>query len=1013
MAEILAKRASSLPAARITSKKPKASRRSINKTATSQEHKAQITSAANAYFPPSYGPCQAGIKIFAIGNIGTDTVIGGWFAFGEIEEITKIRCNGDDVPGTVTITEYTGTTSQTADPTLQSAISGYNDDLVLNIGGTDIGIAYIVARIPAGAVKGFPCFTVEWKGNKNIYDPRDSSTAYSDNPALCFRDWLKSSVYGPNFDVDDDTVKTAADACDEAVGDTWTQNTAKSLGDFVVPTTGNTLNRSYECTTAGTTGSTEPAWNTTIGNTTNDGSAVWTCRDGRRRICGMLMDSRADVSSWIETWRTAAGCMVNWGENGIEMIPDRPRATDHTFKHADAEIREIPSLELFKEGLANRPNVIQVIYTNTSGNPWRDGTDARVAAAGVDAGTVQERLSIVRMPWIHRKAQAMREATERYNAAALTDLGFSLPVFDKGLKVKSGDVSEVTHPIGLTDKPVRVMGTTQDAPGKWTIDYWEYDPAVYSDHMETEPTYPDFKLHTGIEVDFASQITGSEKPANNADKTLAQLAGTGVNIAHPRYSSFEEDTLPPTAYGNGTVSLEESISYFGGNSLKMVASDDDHWLFLAVTHTTYNIKLTPNKKWILSAYVRCDAAAKAIQLWLKTSDGVHHRAKGDNSNTTHASADTWKRVYGVVDLSADDSTQANIRLDNDGGAGVTMYWDGIMLEPQIGEVETPSVYSKPPLSGAVQGWEHSSDVTKIDGGDIYTGSVTAAKITVDDLSAINADMGTITAGNITLDDSGFIRTTGKDNYADTTAGIFLGYDTDAYKFNIGDANSYIKWSGSALDVQMASGETFKLYGSFSMYSGSYINFYDSGGTPSLIGQMYWNTDTVYLSAGTGTDLALQAGSDIELDPGGDVIIGDTDLLRPYSAGSSSIGSATYPFSDIIYRGSIVSYYSTTATGSMQSTSTAFWVQANTGKWLGLEGPAGISCKGNFIANAHNTYELGSATNAAWKKIWGVNLNISGADVTIGSATNYFMLWFKATGDSWAAGTAVHAYIVPV
>jgi hypothetical protein len=98
---------------------------------------------------------------------------------------------------------------------------------------------------------------------------------------------------------------------------------------------------------------------------------------------------------------------------------------------------------------------------------------------------------------------------------------------------------------------------------------------------------------------------------------------------------------------------------------------------------------------------------------------------------------------------------------------------------------------------------------------------------------------------------------------------------------------------------------------------------------------------------------------------------------------------------------------------MQSTSTAFWVQANTEKWLGLEGPAGISCKGNFIANAHNTYELGSATDDAWKKIWGVNLNISGADVTIGSATNYFMLWFKATGDSWAAGTAVHAYIVPV
>jgi hypothetical protein len=32
----------------------------------------------------------------------------------------------------------------------------------------------------------------------------------------------------------------------------------------------------YVCTTAGTTGATEPTWDTTIGNTTNDGTAVWT-----------------------------------------------------------------------------------------------------------------------------------------------------------------------------------------------------------------------------------------------------------------------------------------------------------------------------------------------------------------------------------------------------------------------------------------------------------------------------------------------------------------------------------------------------------------------------------------------------------------------------------------------------------------------------------------------------------------------------------------------------------------
>jgi len=46
-------------------------------------------------------------------------------------------------------------------------------------------------------------------------------------------------------------------------------------------------------------------------------------------------------------------------------------------------------------------------------------------------------------------------------------------------------------------------------------------------------------------------------------------------------------------------------------------------------------------------------------------------------------------------------------------------------------------------------WRHATDVTKIDGGDIYTNTVTATQINVSQLSAIAADMGTITAGTIT------------------------------------------------------------------------------------------------------------------------------------------------------------------------------------------------------------------------------------------------------------------------
>lgn len=50
----------------------------------------------------------------------------------------------------------------------------------------------------------------------------------------------------------------------------------------------------------------------------------------------------------------------------------------------------------------------------------------------------------------------------------------------------------------------------------------------------------------------------------------------------------------------------------------------------------------------------------------------------------------------------------------------------------------------------VGGWAHASDTTKIDGGDIYTGSVTAAKITVTNLAALSADLGAVTAGSIVV-----------------------------------------------------------------------------------------------------------------------------------------------------------------------------------------------------------------------------------------------------------------------
>ena len=87
------------------------------------------------------------------------------------------------------------------------------------------GIAYAYYRLEYSAdsfPNGVPEMTCLIKGKK-VYDPRDATTAWSDNPALCVRDYLTNSAYGLGegaSSIDDDQVKIAADVCDNTIYDT-------------------------------------------------------------------------------------------------------------------------------------------------------------------------------------------------------------------------------------------------------------------------------------------------------------------------------------------------------------------------------------------------------------------------------------------------------------------------------------------------------------------------------------------------------------------------------------------------------------------------------------------------------------------------------------------------------------------------------------------------------------------------------------------------------------------------
>ena len=117
------------------------------------------------------------------------------------------------------------------------------------------GIAYIYVRLAFDAdvyPNGIPTFTAEIKGKK-VFDPRTNTTGWSDNPALCVRDYLTSTGYGLGEDpdnIDDDLTKAAADICDQTVfsatryttnGSFTTGATPYDLISSILPSMGGSL----------------------------------------------------------------------------------------------------------------------------------------------------------------------------------------------------------------------------------------------------------------------------------------------------------------------------------------------------------------------------------------------------------------------------------------------------------------------------------------------------------------------------------------------------------------------------------------------------------------------------------------------------------------------------------------------------------------------------------------------------------------------------------------------------
>jgi predicted phage tail protein len=143
---------------------------------------------------------------------------------------------------------HTGADDQPADEELVEAVSEWTTAHRLR------GTAYLYTRLKYDQdvfPGGVPTITALVNGRK-VYDPRDTSTAFSNNPALCIRDYLTNTRYGRGIDsslIDDTSFSAAANYCDETVT-IGGQSVARYTCDGVVDTGRTSLENIKELLTA-------------------------------------------------------------------------------------------------------------------------------------------------------------------------------------------------------------------------------------------------------------------------------------------------------------------------------------------------------------------------------------------------------------------------------------------------------------------------------------------------------------------------------------------------------------------------------------------------------------------------------------------------------------------------------------------------------------------------------------------------------------------------------------------
>lgn len=197
---------------------------------------------------------------------------------------------------------------------------------------------------------------------------------------------------------------------------------------------------------------------------------------------------------------------------------------------------------------------------------------------------------------------------------------------------------------------------------------------------------------------LGNRVTATEQGLTSTSNSVTVLANTisqingGVNLVPTEYSIFGATPPSINRQGGMTLSTVANSSALGKYLMKLEsATSQVNYFYLAANGTDWTMKLKPGKKYILSFWVQADAA-RVMSLRIR-----YPNAAGSNIETELATVNVTTeltRVSAVMTMPAALVDNCCLVFYQARTASASTHWyDGFMLEEQIGDNQVPSSFS--------------------------------------------------------------------------------------------------------------------------------------------------------------------------------------------------------------------------------------------------------------------------------------------------------------------------------